>query len=260
MPNDRGARDTSVQSVDRAISVLQVLARRGVAGVTEISTELRVPKSTIFRLLGTLEARKLVEQMTTRGAYRLGNGVVQLASGSTRKHDLSLISRSACHELAEVAGETVNIAIDDGGAVVSIDQVISSATVTTVNWVGQRSPFHATAAGKVFLAHMTEPEVRARLVEPLERFTASTIVDLKTLMDHLDTVRALGFAVSQEEQEPGLASVAAPIWNLDGSLIAALAISGPTFRVNDETIPELAELVQFAAARISERNGYPKPG
>jgi IclR family transcriptional regulator, acetate operon repressor len=84
--NGRGARDNSVHSVDRAISILQVLARHGAAGVTEIAAEVDVHKSTVSRLLGTLEARGLVEQSSNRGRYRLGYGVVQLAAGATRKH------------------------------------------------------------------------------------------------------------------------------------------------------------------------------
>src|SRR5215207_5373623 len=151
MREGRTLRDTSVQSVHRAISILQVLAL-GPAGVTDIATELGVHKSTVFRLLATLEARGLVEQHTERGRYRLGYGVVQLAAGATKSDDLSLLSRPICRQLAETVHETVNVAVHDGTAVVSIDQVLGSPTITTHNWVGQRAPLHATSAGKVFLA------------------------------------------------------------------------------------------------------------
>ncbi len=260
MVNNREGRDGSIQSVDRAISILQVLAQRGASGVTEIGAALGTHKSTVFRLLSTLEARGLVEQTSSRGRYQLGYGVVQLAAGATRKHDLSVTSRPICQELAETVGETVNIAIYDGQSVVSIDQVIGSASVTTVNWVGQRSPVHATAAGKVFLAYMPLADLRTTLAGGLERFTVHTIVDPSALERELESVAEQGYASSLEEHEIGLAAVAAPIRNLDREVVAALTISGPNFRINGESIPDVAEQVKAAAAAISELNGFPKPG
>jgi DNA-binding IclR family transcriptional regulator len=260
MATSSGPRDNSVHSVDRAISILQVLARHGAVGVTDIAAELSVHKSTVSRLLGTLESRGLVEQASSRGRYRLGYGVVQLAAGATKQHDLSVTSRPICHELAETAGETVNVAVHDGRTVVSVDQVIGASTVTTVNWVGQRTPMHATSAGKVFLAHLPPAELKANLAEGLKRYTDHTIVDAKLLTQQLEEVRTDGYAQSFDEHEIGLAAVAAPIRALDGDVIAALTISGPTFRVNEHTIPALTPHLMAAAAQISERNGYPRPG
>jgi DNA-binding IclR family transcriptional regulator len=246
--------------VDRAISILQVLARHGAAGVTEIAGELGAHKSTVFRLLATLEARGLVEQNAERGRYQLGYGVVQLAAGATKKHDLSLLSRTICHQLAETVHETVNVAIHDGHAVISIDQVIGSAAVTTVNWVGQRTPMHATSAGKLFLAHMPGEQADAILAEGLERYTPHTIVDPAALKQQLVCARERGYACTVEEHEVGLAAVAAPIRSLDGQVVAAVTVSGPIFRLNEDTIPHVAQHVLAAAAEISQRNGYPKPG
>lgn len=253
-------RDGSIQSVDRAISILQVLAQQGPSGVTEVSTALAVHKSTVFRLLATLEARGLVRQSSSRGRYELGYGVVQLAAGATSKHDLSVISRPICQELAETLGETVNIAIHDGDRVLSIDQVIGTSTVTTVNWVGQRTPMHATAAGKVFLAHLPHLELRRALSGRLERFTEHTVTDRRELERQLDAVGDRGYATSIEEHELGLAAVAAPIQRLDGRVVAAVTASGPIFRVNAEVIPGIAEQVGAAAAAISALNGAPQPG
>jgi DNA-binding IclR family transcriptional regulator len=260
MPNDRVERGTSVQSVNRAISILQVLARRGAAQVTQIAAELGVHKSTVFRLLATLESRGLVEHNSERGRYRLGYGVVQLAAGATKKHDLSLLSRPVCDELAEKVGETVNVAIHDGRKVISIDQVIGSPMVTTVNWVGQRSPMHATSAGKVFLANMPPEQADAIIAEGLENYTPHTITDPAALKRQLALVRDRGYARSVEEHEIGLTAVAAPIRSMDGEVIAAVAVSGPIFRLNEDTIADVAEHVLAAAAEISQRNGFPKPG
>jgi DNA-binding IclR family transcriptional regulator len=258
--NKPGKAGNSVHSVDRAISILQVLARRGAVAVTDIAGELDIHKSTAFRLLATLEARGLVEQTSNRGRYQLGFGMIRLAERATTRHDLSVTSRPICEELALAVGETVNVAVRDDSAVISINQVMGPASVTTVNWVGRPGPMHATSAGKVLLAHMPEDKVRALLSEPLVRFTANTITDVDQLAQQLATVRETGYSFTLEEHETGLAALAAPVRSLDGEVIAALVISGPLFRINEKTIPELAGQVMAAAARISELNGYPKPG
>jgi DNA-binding IclR family transcriptional regulator len=242
------------------VSVLQVLARRGEAGVTEISHELSVHKSTVSRLLGTLEARGLVEQASSRGRYRLGYGVVLLAEGASSKHDLTLLSRPECSALAEDLGETVNLVVQEADAVLTLDQVIGSATMTTINWVGRRNPLHVTSAGKVFLANMPAAQRQAYLDTSLDRFTEHTVTEPANLEAELATVREQGYALTFEELEVGLAAVAAPILSLDGRIIAAIAVSGPTFRLHEATIPGIAARVITAAARISERNGYPKAG
>ena len=260
MPISNPVRDSGVQSVDRAVSILQVLARLGAAGVTEIATELAVHKSTVFRLLDTLESRGLVEQQVDRGRYQLGFGIVALAAGAARKYDLTVLSRPICLRLAEAVRETVNVAIHDGLAVISIDQVIGSATVTSVNWVGQRTPFHATSAGKVFLAFMPSPRSDAILAGDLEAFTSHTVVDPARLSMELALTRLRGYAITLEEHEIGLAAVAAPLRDMDGEVVAAVTASGPTFRINADTLPGIAKHVLAAAADISQRNGYPKPG
>lgn len=260
MVNSVVKRDNSVHSVDRAISILQVLTLRGPSAVTEIANELSIHKSTVFRLLATLEARGLVDQNANRGRYQLGYGVVQLAAGATRRLDLSVVSRVVCQELAETVGETVNIDIRDEDGIISIDQVIGSSAVTSVNWVGQRSPINSTSAGKVFLAFMPAEDRDRQLARRLERFTEHTITSAKAMTAQLETIRQVGYAFTSDEYEIGLAAVAAPIRSQEGAVVAAVSVSGPSFRINAETIPAVAEHVVAAAAEISQRNGQPKPG
>jgi len=260
MVNNVAKRDMSVHSVDRAISILQVLARRGPMTVTEIAAELAVHKSTVFRLLHTLERRGLVDQNGSRGKYQLGYGVVQLAAGATRKLDLTVISRRICESLAEEIGETVDIDIDDGDAVLSIDQVQGSAAMTTVSWIGRRTPFHATSSGKVFLAFKSGEALRTCLAGRLERYTTNTITDRQQLNQALAAVRERGYGFTLEEYEIGLAAIAAPIRDLEGHIVGTVSTSGPTFRINPDTIPSLAEQVVATATEISQRIGQPQPG
>lgn len=255
MSQAEDARGSSVHSVDRAVSILEVLGRLGAAGVTDIAAEVGVHKSTVSRLLATLEARGLVEQNGSRGRYQLGYGVVQIAAGVTGRHDLTALARPVCQELARTVGETVNITVPDGGEVLSIDQVIGASAVTTVNWVGQRNPMHATAAGKVFLSRLSPDRLDDALSGGLRAYTEHTVVDPAELRAHLADVRERGYGFTQDEYEIGLAAVAAPIHAAGGDVVAALSISGPTFRLDEDTIPGVAARVMAAAADISERNG-----
>jgi DNA-binding IclR family transcriptional regulator len=251
-----GGESFIVQSVDRAVSVLVLLARMGEAGVTEIADELGVHKSTAFRLLATLESRGLAEQNVARGKYRLGFGVVNLASAVTASLDLTRVSRSVCEALAREVGETVNVAIHDGDSVINVDQVMGSSAVTTVNWVGKRNPLHATSSGKVFLAHMPAEDLDAHLGRPLPRFTRNTVTNPDDLRRQLGAVRANGHAFSLEELEVGLNAVAAPIRSFERTVVAALSASGPAYRLTPDRLVEVARQTVLAAATISERLGY----
>ncbi|WP_206439831.1 IclR family transcriptional regulator [Streptomyces scabichelini] len=257
--NGSRPRDHSVQSVDRAVSILQVLAKRGPSGVTEIADELAIHKSTVFRLLATLESRGMVEQDTERGRYRIGYTMVELAGGASKVNDLAVLSHPVCQELAATVGDTVNVAIRDGDDVISIDQAIGSS-IMSIDWVGRRSPMHATSAGKLFMAHMTPEEIEEIFAERPKQYTPHTIVDPTRLAAELEAVRERGYATTSEEHEIGLAAIAAPIHSLNGQVIAAVTLSGPTFRINEDTIPGLAEQVMKAGAKISWRRGYVKRG
>lgn len=260
------ARDRAVQSVDRAVSVLQILAIRGSCGVTEIAGQLGVHKTTVFRLLATLEARGLVEQGAERGRYRIGHPLTELAAAAVaRTTDLFLVSRPVCQELAQAAGDTVNVSVREGRDVVTVGQVAGEAAIASVDWVGRRCPLHATAAGKIFLAHPA-PDRHGRLPaelsngEGLERYTPHTITGEEHLAADLAAVRERGYAVSFEEHEIGLVSLAAPVHALDDTVVAAVTLSGPAFRIREDTVPELAGQLLLAAKRISWRRGQVKRG
>ena len=156
-----------VQSVDRALTILEVLARVGEAGVTEIAGELGVHKSTAFRLVTTLEAHRLVEQTTDRGRYRLGVGVLRLAGATTARLDLVQEARPVCRQLAADTGETVNIAVLSESSALYLDQIAGSSALQPHNWVGQHIPLHATSNGKVLLSGLDDAQVKELLGTPL---------------------------------------------------------------------------------------------
>jgi DNA-binding IclR family transcriptional regulator len=245
-----------VQSVDRAVSVLEILARHGEAGVTEIAEELDVHKSTAFRLLGVLEHRGLVAQAKDRGKYYLGAGVLRLAGAAAVRLDISQEAVPVCRELSDELGETVNIAVLDDDAAVNIMQARGTASVTAQNWLGRRTPLHATSSGKVLLAHMPPTPREGFLARTLPRFTEHTVTMTGTLRAELETVAEQGYAVTVEELELGLAAVAAPVRAHDGKVIASISVSGPVYRMDSERLPELAELTVAAGAELSRRMGH----
>ncbi|MBE8470449.1 IclR family transcriptional regulator [Streptomyces justiciae] len=248
---------TGVQSVDRAVSVLEILAQRGEAGVSEVAAEIDVHKSTAFRLLGALEARGLVEQTAERGKYRLGFGIVRLAGAVTGRLDVTQQGRQVCERLSEEIGETVNIAVLQEHFAVNLHQVRGPGAVGTHNWVGQLTPVHATSSGKILLAHLSEQE-RAQVLAAsgTKKLTPHTLTARTKLEKDLAEARERGYAVTLEELEIGLHAVAAPIRARDGEVVAALSASGPAYRFTEERIHELAPLLMKGAQEISHRMGY----
>ncbi len=199
----------SVQSVDRALTILGILARLGEAGVTEIALELGVHKSTAFRLVATLEGHGMVEQNEDRGKYRLGVGVLRLAGATTARLDVVQEARPICRKLAADSGETVNIAVLSDRSALYLDQVAGQSALQSHNWVGQHIPLHATSNGKVLLSGLSLDEVDSRLPR-LPSYTAGTVTTKAKLRRELAVVREQGYAVAVDELEVGLTAIAAP--------------------------------------------------
>jgi DNA-binding IclR family transcriptional regulator len=249
-------RSPSVQSVDRAISVMEFLSRRGWSGVTEVSRELEIHKSTAYRLLTTLRDRGLVEQDAATEKYRLGFGLILLARAASADLDILRCAKPLCERLSERTGETVTVAVLEGDDAVVIHQSLSRASALSVDWTGRHTPLHATAAGKVFLVYMPEDQLRRILEAPLERFTANTIVDPTTLREHVNRIPDEGYAYTFEELEAGLSAVGAPIRSAEGTVVGAVSVSGPAFRLSDTDLPATADLVKRTATEISRCLGF----
>jgi DNA-binding IclR family transcriptional regulator len=248
-----------IQSVGRAVDVLEHLARHGDVSVTGIAAALGVHKSTASRLLAALESRDLVEQVSERGRYRLGFGIVRLAGAASARLDLVEQSRPITRRLAAEAGETVNVARLESDAAVNVDQVRGPAAIASHNWIGQPTPLHATSSGKVLLAHLEAVERERLLATPLERYTPATITDPAALRRQLERAVADGWASTIEELEAGLNAVAAPIRDHAGTVVAAVSVSGPSYRLTPARMEGAARAVAAAGREISERLGFGEP-
>jgi IclR family acetate operon transcriptional repressor len=253
-PEGRDA--TLIRSVDRAVAILDLLAREGWSAGAEVARELGVHRSTALRLLATLDRHGLVERDARTSKYRLGRRLVQLASSVRGEVDLRQVARPVCETLARSLGETVTLDILDGDEIVPVEQASGSTSVVSVNWLGTRSPVHCTASGKVILAFAPD-DVRARLLQrPLERRTARTIVDRPELEAQLAQIREAGFARTFEELEVGLNAIAAPVRDSGGEVIAAVDVSGPAHRIDPSARAALVVRTREAADDLSRRLGY----
>lgn len=247
---------TGLQSVDRALHVLELLAGWGLAGVSEIADEIGVHKSTAFRLLSALEARELVEQTRERGKYRLGFGIVRLAGRVNVQLDLTEQARPLTEQIAISLGESINVAVLREHFAVNVVQSQGQASVVSQNWVGQLTPLHATSSGKVLLAYLPVDEQKPLLARQLDRFTTHTHTDADVLRKELDAVLLQGYASSYGEYELGLNAVAVPVFGVEGQMIAALSVSGPDYRFNRERIADTMASLQATATELSRRMGF----
>ncbi|MFI6041491.1 IclR family transcriptional regulator [Nocardia sp. NPDC051321] len=250
------SRTAAVQSVDRALLVMEIIAKLGQAGVTEIAAELGVHKSTVSRLIAVLESRGYVEQLSDRGKYRLGFSIVRLAGSTSAQVDLVGQSQDACNALAAETGETTNIAVLDGNRIINIVEAAGTGSIALRSWVGQSCPAHATSSGKVLLSGLEPAALRKQVGPKLEAYTANTLTKVADLAAQLVAVREHGWASVREELEIGLNAVAAPVFDSSGVIVAALSVSGPSYRLGPERFAPTAELAIASAVDISHRLGY----
>jgi IclR family acetate operon transcriptional repressor len=252
------AQGTLIQSVQRAAAVLKAFDRTAPElGVTELGRKVHLHKSTVSRLLATLELEGLVERVPGTEKYRLGFEFVRMAGQVTHFDDLRAAARPVLDALAESSGETINLAVLDGDEVINVEQTSGPHMVGMANWVGRRTPLHCVANGKVLLAFRPDTEIERLLAQPLARFTERTVVDPEQLRAELVRVRERGYAVALGEIEQGLNAVAAPIragvLGRSGKVVAAVSISGPAYRVTPARVAALAELTVAAADTIGRR-------
>ena len=237
---------TTVQSVDRAIAILRCFEQGDKLGITEISRRLGLHKSTVFGLVNTLTANRLLEKAPDSDKYRLGIELFRL--GSNAQSSVREIAAPHVKRLMEATGETANLVLPDSGYVVYIDKRESPHSMRICTNVGLRLPMYCTAVGKAILAFMGEDE-RCIIVGDmvLTARTENTITSREELLAQLVKIRSDGYAIDDEELEYGLICIAMPILSKMGEPIAAISVSGPKLRMTEEKISEVhAELTKHS--------------
>jgi len=246
------AGSTGTQAVDRAAQLLiQVVHGPGPLTFTELTAASGLAKSTTSRLLMALERHGLV-QRDGRGRFRPGEVFVSYAWRGGAEAGLVTVAQPFLDRLGEATAETVNLGVASRGMVEQIAQVDSTYLIGGTNWVGLSVPLHCAALGKVLLAYGAAEPPPGRL----ERRTPKTITSRAALELDLSEVRRRGYAVTDEELEPGLVAVAAPVYRDEGAVVAALSVSGPASRLTPARLPVLAAQCAAEAAALSAVLGY----
>lgn len=251
---------SAIQSIQRAAAILRSFTEvEPELSVTELSRRLDLHKSTISRILSTLQYEGLIGQNPETGKYRLGVGLVSLAGVALGRLDVRGVAQPHLNTLVEISQETINVTILDGNECINIERVASPKPIRYVGWIGRRTPLHCTASGKVFLAHMAPAERAGRLRFPLTQYTEKTITEALKLEQSLAQVCAQGYAAVHEEFEDGFSAIAAPVFNHKGQVDATITISGPTYRLGVAEIETFVEPLQQVAQSISAEMGYTGP-
>jgi IclR family acetate operon transcriptional repressor len=241
-----------VQSVERALTIMEVLAREGTGlGLMDISQQIDLSPSTTHRLLASLMSRGFVTREPGTRKYILGMKLLELSGSLDVVVNLKAVAESHVHELARSVGETVNLVVRDGSEAVIIDRVESQHKLRFSVSIGSRIPLHATAAGKVLLAHMPVKEAEAIINNGLAPLTSNTIVDPYQMLKELELIRARGYAIDHQEQIYDVQCVAAPIRNHQNQVMASVSVSGPSRRMTSQRLAELGEQIKDVANTIS---------
>lgn len=245
-----------VQAVLNAIDVLQVLGRFGrEVGVSEIARHTGLSKAATYNILATLETRHLVARTPGASTYRLGWGLYELGVSVTRDLDLARIARTQLDQLADRTGETVLLAIIEDDSVLYLDRGESPNSFRLLANVGRRSPIHASASGKAILAFADEREIDRVLGQPLRQCTRTTVTDPDELRRQLVRVSRVGYATCWQEHEVGMSSIAVPLRDHTGTVVAALTLAGPATRVTRAATQRLVAALRDVADVIEARLG-----
>lgn len=249
--------DQLVQSLDRAINIIEKLVENNQGmGVTELSNSLGLHKSTVYRLLATLNYRGYVEQ-DAHSNYKVGLKLFEIGSAVLNNIDLRTQVKPYLKKLRDETRETVHLGILDGHEIIYIDKEETSETIRMYSKLGRRISAPCTSLGKVILAY-SDPELVNEIIEAegLPSYTEHTITDKNKFRKHLEKIRVRGFAVDNEEQEEGIRCIGGPIFNYTEDVIASFSISGPTTRITEERINDLAQLIKTYTKKISAAFGY----
>ncbi len=240
---------STVQSVERAFAVLRCLSG-GPAGVTDVADRVNLPKSTVSRMLSTLEELGMVEQMEPGGSYRIGGGMVEIAAAVLPGRTLIAAVRPHLHTLVKATGEAAGLSIADGFDILYLDQVDSDNQVQVRDWTGERLRAHTVSSGQVLLA-FGAIDADSYLDQPLERAASGTLTDAAAIRRRCAEVAAKGYAWAFEEFLDGLNSVAAPIRDRAGRVVGAIHAHGPAYRFpGDVDADEVGQLVAATADRV----------
>lgn len=245
-----------VESVIRALDILEFLSERGGAGrVSDIAQAVGCSKNTAFRLLQTLMYRDFVRQAED-SSYELTFKLLNLGECVARNADLQKVARSHLEKLAKELGETVSVGVLDDHDIVYLDRVLGTMPYHTSYSVGSRAKAHSTALGKAILAHSSADIVEKNLRAQLKPNTEFTITDPEQLLAELQLITKNGYAIDNQENVLGIRCIAAPVFDRKGKVTAAISIAGLAVRLTDEWMKANFQKLLATTSEVSTRLGY----
>ena len=245
-------------AVERALAMLEAVSQdsEGLSNA-DISRKLQIPKSSASYILRTLEKQGYLNRDSETGKYRVGLKILSLSRGALSGIDVREVALPIMRHLMEKTNLTCHLAILDGPDAVYIEKVEPQGFIRMDTWVGRRMRVHATSVGKALVAHIPQEHLEKILAERgMEKRTAKTITTVPRLLKSLEKVREQGYAVDDEENNMGARCLGAPIFNQDGTIEAALGLSGTINQVNPHTMPRIIEHLKDAARHVSMQLGY----
>lgn len=250
-----------MKSVRNALLILRQFTHdRSEHGVTALSRALDMDKGSVHRHLRELEAMRFIERDPETRHYRLGLAVVELAGVRLSQMRFVDVAKPHLAWLWRETGETVQLSILEGESVFYLAILESPQPIRVASRVGERTPLHATAAGKVLLAHLSDERREQILAGPLRSLTPRTVTDPKQLRAELRILRQRGYAIDEEGFIPHLRAAAAPVRDSSGEVVAAVAVGGPSMRVTRRRLETISAALREAALRISRGLGYAEVG
>jgi len=253
--------NTSVQSLDRALRILAIVAQGNGLSLSEIAASSGLAASTVYRMLTTLESHGMVEFDKIEQLWSIGVETYRMGSAFLRRRKLFDLARIVMQDLMEQTGETANLGVAEEDCVVFVSQVETHQPIRAFFRPGTRTSFHASGIGKAILAHLPAERVEAIVHKAgLEAYTPKTLADESALARDLSEIRARGWSVDDEERHPGMRCVAAAIFNEFGEPVGGVSVSGPTVRVTLERLAEIGPMVRDAAAEVTRMIGGAEPG
>ena len=251
-------KEYSVPSIERALSVLQCLghSKRGFS-ISEIGRRLKIPKSSAHLILTTLERRGFLQKNTQTGRYYLGLQLVSLSRSALENLDLREEAKPFLRSLMQESGLTVHMAVLERDEAVIIEKVEAPGLVRLASWLGRRLDVNCTGVGKVLIAFLPNDELDYLLkTKDFARHNSRTIISKSALKRELALVKESGYALDNQEDEPGVCCIGAPVFDENGKAVAAISVAGTTSQIGIARVPALARTVMRAAQGISSRLGY----
>ncbi|PSW20843.1 DNA-binding transcriptional regulator KdgR [Photobacterium sanctipauli] len=247
----------AVSSVMKVFGILQALGEQKEIGVTELSQRLMMSKSTVYRFLQTMKMLGYVSQEGETDKYALTLKLFELGATSLEHVDLVDLCDKEMQHISQQTNEALHLGALDENAIIYIHKIDSGYNLRMQSRIGRRNPLYSTAIGKVLLAYRSEEFAHEALKDvDFIKHTDKTLENIEQLLSELKDVKAQAFAEDNEEQEPGLRCIAAPIFDRFGNVIAGLSISLPTIRFDEKRKSYYVDLLQNASRKVSEQLGY----